>query len=487
MPAVLLNDITPSQQENNPLVTGFCLDSRQIKEGELFVALPGYVADGRDYLADAQSAGAAAAVVEASDGWIVPERIDMPIVAIKGLQQELGLMASRFYDKPSAKMAVTGVTGTNGKTTVASLYAQVLNALGDRAAVMGTLGCRYGDMTVDTGMTTPEATTLQALMSQCVTLGAANFVMEVSSHGLVLGRVNEVEFDTAVFTNLSRDHLDFHSDMDSYCAAKRRLFDFPALKCAVINLDDAYGKVLLNDISLEHIISYSLADNSADVYCQNIHYGDDAIRAKIFTPWGNGNLTVPLLGDFNLSNTLAVIAGVCNGGADLAAVLLALENVEPVPGRLQKIDAKDLLVVVDYAHTPDALAKASAALSNHYQGSLWVVVGCGGDRDVGKRPMMGQIAGQVSDCLVVTSDNPRTEPPENIINDILTGVESGKPTYIEADRELAIGFAIANAGAGDCVLIAGKGHETFQYVGVDKLPFDDCQVAAIAISKRELQ
>lgn len=470
--------------------------------GDVFIAVPGARVDGRDFIAQAIAAGAIAVIAEAqgiagavgaSGSLAVPQvqapLTPVPIIQVQGLLAQLSAISARFYADPSAHLAVTGVTGTNGKTTCSQILAQLFHVLGDTAGVMGTLGWGLVGVTdealLDTGMTTPDAIHTQQILAALRGQGVQRVAMEVSSHSLVQQRVAAVRFDTAIFTNLSRDHLDYHGTMDNYRAAKAQLFAQPGLRRVIVNRDDPAGLAIYRDLPIEiDRYFYSVADHQADIYAATYTLSAQGIEARIVSPWGEGVLSSQLLGEFNLSNLLAVVAAACVQGFTLADVLAAVPQLTPVSGRMQLVDADTPpMVVVDYAHTPDALHKALTALRSHCAGELWCVFGCGGDRDRGKRAQMGAIADVQADRVVVTSDNPRGEKPQHIIDDILVGIRSGC-AQVMADRREAIRYAILTAQPGDMVLIAGKGHETYQWVGKNRWPFSDMAEARLALRAR---
>lgn len=474
-------------------VIGICLDHRQLKKGDLFIALPGSRHDGRRFIGDAITAGAFA-VLKAAES--EDEQIQwlgrVPVIPCLDLAAEVSAIAAAFYGHPSRSLNVIGVTGTNGKSTCTHLLAQLYSLLGEPTAVVGTMGYGIVDLhsgkatsLTETGMTTADAVTSQVVLAQLKTAGAKAAALEVSSHSLDQHRVAAVEFDVALFTNLSRDHLDYHGDMESYGAAKRRLFLQPGLQQRIINQDDAFGRELLNEFKGKGTLSYSLRDESADLYLRNIALLPEGLRADLVSPWGEGKVESTLLGEFNLSNLLAVIAVACAQGKELSAVLEALPRLKPVAGRMECLpDAQDVMVVVDYAHTPDGLEQALRALRAHAGGKLHCVFGCGGDRDKGKRPLMAAVAEQFADQVYVTSDNPRSEPQHEIAMDIREGFARPESVKFIDDRNTAIEQAITSAAAGDCVLIAGKGHETYQQVGDSRLPFSDVKQARLALHKR---
>lgn len=450
-------------------------DSRQVTPGALFLAFPGLSADGRDYMQQAVDAGAAAVFAE-RDGWVAIE-LAVPVVTVSQLAEKASGIAGRFYGEPSKAMRVTGITGTNAKTTCSQLLAQLLHLLGEPAAVVGTLGYGLaGQKLVETGMTTPDAISTQQLLADLYSGGASQLCMEVSSHSLDQGRVNAVQYHTAVFTNLSRDHLDYHGDMESYAAAKAKLFSRPELQLAVLNGDDpACDRMAAVLPAAAQCYRYGIANTEADVVASDLELTESGICAQLKTPWGSGVLRSSLLAEFNVSNLLAVITAACGQGWPLDDVLAVVPQLQAVDGRMQQVNTPPLrpVVVVDYAHTPDALEQALSALHRHCGGRLWCVFGCGGDRDKGKRSQMGEIAARLSDCPVVTSDNPRSESPDSIIVDVLAGMPDTMAVRVAPDRAAAIREAIACADDEDWVLIAGKGHEQYQEVDGEKIPFSD--------------
>ncbi len=465
-------------------VQGLQVDSRLLRAADVFLAVPGELHDGRDYLAAAAAAGVAAIVAET--GLTDQQRAaagEVPLLEVDGLSAQLGVIAARFYNFPSAHMHLVGITGTNGKTTTSRLLAQLLRHQFHTCGVIGTLGATLADDVVEAVNTTPDALNLQAQLAQWRSEEVAHAVLEVSSHSLVQGRVNALEFDTAVFTNLTHDHLDYHGDMASYGLAKSRLFQARGLGTAVLNLDDPYAEILqsLLDPAIK-VIGYSVAGKSAAVRAHDIHYHHSGLEARIDTPWGAGLLRSPLAGDFNLSNLLAALSAACIAGMPFEKILQLAPTLRGIAGRMQYIaNDRGLQLVVDYAHTPDALQQALSALRAHVEGELICVFGCGGDRDADKRPLMGRIATQNSDQVIITSDNPRGESPLAIIEDIERGITG--PVEIEPNRAAAIALAVARAVPGDCVLVAGKGHEPYQQIGTQRLPFSDAdqlRLAAIA-------
>ena len=479
-------------------VTGVALDSRQVKAGDVFMALRGTVVDGREFI-DAAINGGAAVVLADGDVLGSEERNGVQVVTVPGLAARVGEIAARFYGHPSESMYLVGVTGTNGKSTCAYLASQLLARHFGSAAVMGTIG--NGVWTDDvislqeTGLTTPDPVRLQHDYAQFYAQGARAAAMEVSSHSLSQGRVHGLVFDTAVFTNLTRDHLDYHGNMAAYGAAKEKLFGLPKLKRGVINIDDPFGAQMVERCKLRglKVITYGL--QSGDLQVRNLKRLDDGFAVDLISPWGEGELRAPLIGDFNIHNALAVVAAVAAGGMPLADILAEFPKIQPVPGRMERVasggeSVEEINVLVDYAHTPDALRAALEAARPYCRGKLWCVFGCGGDRDNGKRAPMGRIAVELADHAVVTSDNPRGEDPQSIVDEILKGIDGGADgdrCTVKLDRAEAIRYAIGKAAAGDTVLIAGKGHEDYQLIAGEKLHFCDREQAAQALASRAVQ
>ena len=466
-------------------VSGLRLDSRQVQPGDLFIAVKGVQHDGVTFIAQAVANGAAAVVVDQT----VAVESSVPLVRVNNLAEFISDIAGAFYGHPSHALRVTGITGTNGKTTCSQLLARLLEQLGEPSAFIGTMGyalARPAAELVDTGLTTPDAIAVQRIMAELAAQGARQICMEVSSHSLDQRRVAGVAMDTAIFTNLSHDHLDYHGDFNSYAAAKSRLFAMQGLSQAVVNWDDPVGRLILANLAADvQGISYSLEDAEAAVYCSNITLDSNGLRATIHSPWGRGELVSQLYGRFNLANLLAVISAACLQGFSLQDVLAKVPGLTAVCGRMELLNPHSgPHVVVDYAHTPDALEKALAALRVHCDGQLWCLVGCGGDRDRAKRPLMGAIAERGADHVLVTSDNPRTEQPMQIIEDILRGINDRAAVAVEVDRATAIRRAICQAKPRDVVLVAGKGHEDYQIIGTQKLPFSDQQQAFAALRER---
>ncbi len=461
-------------------------DSRRVGPGDAFAAYPGGHRDGRAYIPDAISRGAGAILWE-TQGFHWNREWTLPHLPIEELKTKLGFIADAVYGHPSRDLWMVGVTGTNGKTSCAQWIAAGLDAAGRRAAVLGTLGNGLIGALEPAANTTPDAALLQQLLAEYRTAGAKAAAMEVSSHGIDQGRVNGVAFDVALFTNLSRDHLDYHTTMAAYGAAKAKLFAWPGLRVGVINADDAFGRSLL-DSARSHgrkVLSYGFG--AADIVGANLSsLSAGGLTFSVETPWGKGRVTTPLVGAFNAANLLGVLGVLLVSGVAFEAVLAILAAVEAPPGRMQRLGGGDRpLVVIDYAHTPDALDKVLTALRSAVgEGSELIgLFGCGGERDRGKRPEMGRIAGRLADRMLVTSDNPRGEDPEAIASEIVHGIrETGNRRYsVELDRAIAIASAIGEAKRGDVVLLAGKGHETYQECNGARQPFSDAEHAARAL------
>ncbi|MEB3735060.1 UDP-N-acetylmuramoyl-L-alanyl-D-glutamate--2,6-diaminopimelate ligase [Halopseudomonas pachastrellae] len=474
----LLPDLTRADTE----IQGLALDSRQVKAGDLFLACAGRQHDGRRYIEQAVAAGAVAVAYE-QDGFSAPA-LAVPMLAVSGLHQQLSALADRFYGQPSAALQVVGVTGTNGKTSVSQMLAQALNQLGSRCGVIGTLGSGFPDALVDHGMTTPDALAVQRQLASLQAEGARQVAMEVSSHALDQQRVAAVRFAVGVFTNLSRDHLDYHGSMQAYGEAKAELFKRP-LSAAVINLDDRFGRELAASCLLPGHWLQPAGQQRCSVLCRRA-IRQSGLSARLFIQGKEFNLRSPLLGRFNLSNLLAVLGSLLALGVDADAALAQVASLLPPAGRMQRLGGGALpLVVVDYAHTPDALEKALVALHEHAAGRVICVFGCGGDRDNGKRPLMARIAEQHAAKVVVTDDNPRTEASAQIIEQVCQGAEHPQALTVIPNRAQAIAQTIAAAQTGDVILLAGKGHENYQEIDGVRHPFSDIEQAGQALQQWE--
>ena len=464
-------------------------DSRAVKHGSVFVAYPGTVQDGRRFIADAIARGAAAVLWE-REGFRWDERWNVPNLGITGLRLRISDIAGHVYGDPSRSLWMAGVTGTNGKTSVSQWIAAAADALGCRSAVIGTLGNGLVGELSEGRNTTPDPIVLQRLLAEYLKRGARCAAMEVSSHGLDQGRAAGLHFDVAVFTNLTRDHLDYHRTMEAYAEAKFRLFSARGLTHAVINADDDSGRRFaerLRGTRLE-VITYGLeARHDPRIIASNVRLSGAGVEFDVASEWGRARVSAGVLGAFNVSNLLAVLGVLLTHGTPFADAVRALSSLEPVAGRLERVAEPGApLVVVDYAHTPDALEKALAALRPGVApgGRLFCVFGCGGDRDRGKRPIMGEAAARLSDHVIVTSDNPRGEAPVAIIEEVMSGIVGGDVEWIE-DRQVAIFSAVHQARPGDVILVAGKGHETYQEIAGVRHPFSDREVARAALAQRK--
>ena len=469
-------------------------DSRAVRQGDTFIAYPGEKTDGRQFIAQALAQGAGAVIWEAQhfawdDAWQIPN------LAVSDLRHKAGWLADSVYGAPSEKLWLVGVTGTNGKTSTSHWIAQALNDAGRKCALFGTLGNGFIGNLQPSANTTPDAIRVHSLLADYLRADAHAAAMEVSSHALAQGRVNGVRFDVALLTNLSRDHLDYHGDMESYAASKRKLFDWDQLKYAVLNLDDAFGAELaeqLQDAQVE-VVGYGLTDASLQlaerlglrmVYGNLAQMSGQGLRLNAHTSWGGAQMNSVLVGRFNAANLLGALAVLLVSGVELDKAAQSLSRVQAVTGRMQRLGgAGQPTVIVDYAHTPDALEKVLLTLREVSDaGKLICVFGCGGDRDRGKRAMMGRVAEKFSDHCIVTSDNPRSEEPQHIIAEIIGSMSANNHEVI-AERAAAIAHAIGLARQSDTVLIAGKGHEDYQEIAGVKHPFSDVVVAQQALQK----
>ncbi|TAL75248.1 MAG: UDP-N-acetylmuramoyl-L-alanyl-D-glutamate--2,6-diaminopimelate ligase [Rhodanobacter sp.] len=468
------------------VVSGLSLDSRQVGRGQAFVALRGTHGHGAAYADGAVERGAVVVLAEAPA--LELPAIGVPVVWIDHLHAHLGEIAARFYDRPAEALRIVGVTGTNGKTSTVQLLAQALTALGHRTATIGTLGTGlHGHLTAG-ARTTPDAISVHRLLAEFRAAGATHVAMEVSSHALDQGRVGAVDFEVAAFTNLTRDHLDYHKTMEAYGAAKAKLFAWPGLRAAAINGDDAFGVQLLERLApdVRALRLSASGEAAAEIAAEGVVTSAEGLAFSLRTPWGRHSVRSHLIGRFNVANLITVAA--CLGALDepFDRVVQVLQGLEPVNGRMSRLGGHHglPLVVVDYAHTPDALDKVLHAVRAHCAGQLICVFGCGGERDAGKRPLMGALAARLADVSIVTDDNPRGEDGDAIVAQIVAGMADGHPYTVERDRAAAIAGAIAQAGPSDAVVIAGKGHETYQEGATGKHPFDDQLVARAALERR---
>ncbi len=475
------------------VVSGLTLDSRKVHRGDAFVALRGLHAHGIAFAASAIERGASVVLAEApcsaaelqaagfAAGTDLPTSVqDVPVVWIDGLRAQVGEIAARFHERPAEALHIVGVTGTNGKTSCVQLLAQALTALGQRTASIGTLGAGvHGDLHPGE-RTTPDAISVQAQLARFRDLGVTHVAMEVSSHALAQDRVVGVDFEVAAFTNLTRDHLDYHGTMAAYGAAKARLFAWPGLQHAVINVDDAFGAQLLAGLpdGVAPLAVSTAGATDAAVRATDVQTSAAGLHFTLHTPWGSRAVSSHLLGRFNVANLLVVVACLGALGESFDRIVGLLPTLQPVNGRMNRLGGApgQPLVVVDYAHTPDALEQVLGALRAHCAGRLICVFGCGGERDAGKRPLMGAIVARLADEAIVTDDNPRGEDGTAIVEGIVAGMPAMTPR-VERDRARAIHLALAHARPGDVVLIAGKGHETYQDGAQGRHPFDDMAVA----------
>jgi len=459
-------------------IDGIALDSRKVDDGFLFLACKGATHHGLDFYKHVVAAGAVAIAFDSTTAKCLPDNIEIPLIPVANLTAQVGEIANRFFAFPSQQIKVVAVTGTNGKSTVAWLLAQCLDILGMPCAYTGTLGYGVGELSNDDDMTSPDVVELHKRLAEFVAAGAQYAAIEVSSHALDQRRVDGVRFDTTMFTNLSRDHLDYHGDMRAYGEAKAKLFiDHPATR-RIINLDSEFGTQLASRCR-EDVITVSthfdrVANGRPYVFVRSVVSNVNGSELAIQSAWGEGRFDLPLVGDFNVANALLVLAYLLAADVELERACDALSQVSAPPGRMQRVVANNgPAVYIDYAHTPGAIEVALRALRSHTRGRVYCVFGCGGDRDSGKRPLMGRAAERLADAVVITNDNPRSEKPENIIAEILAGLASAASATVIEDRGAAIVWAIADARENDVVLIAGKGHENYQIIGDQRLDFSD--------------
>lgn len=477
--SILLKDILLVPPEADRDIVRLVLDSRQIQKNDLFLAVKGTSQDGRLFITDAIKKGAAAVLVDATNGHIEFQE-SIPLISIENLKNRIGQLAACFYDNPAKKLRIIGVTGTNGKTSCTHYFAQGLQT---PCGIIGTLGSGLYGALGEAGLTTPDAVTLHKTLGQFIEQGAKTVAMEVSSHSIDQGRVNDIEFEMGIFTNLTQDHLDYHGNMETYAAVKHRFLEELPTRQVIINADDSYGISWLKELaSKKPVFAYStqkpsfVSEAIPFIYTDGVQLSLQGIKAHLYSPWGEGELEIPLIGRFNLSNALAVFTALCCYGIPFQQVLERLAKLKPVPGRMQTISKPGMpLAVVDYSHTPDALENALSALRPHAAGKLICVFGCGGDRDPLKRPIMAQVAERLADQIIVTNDNPRHEHPEEIARQIMRGFTHPEHVSLVLDRSKAIENSIQYATANDCILIAGKGAEHYQQIGDEKIHFDDVE------------
>ncbi|MEV4185562.1 UDP-N-acetylmuramoyl-L-alanyl-D-glutamate--2,6-diaminopimelate ligase [Streptosporangium canum] len=482
----------PSGTSRAPLaaVSGITIDSRQVQRGDLYVALPGATSHGAGFSAQALAAGASAILTD-EEGRAAAVATGLPVLVVPDPRRVLGQVSAWVYGRPAADVMVIGVTGTSGKSTTSFLLEAGLRAAGHKAGLIGGVEIHAGELRFTPKLTTPEASDLQGLFALMREHGVTAAAMEVSSHALALGRVDAVFYDVALFTNLSQDHLDFHKDLDDYFATKVRLFTPEMSRAGVVNVDDAHGRELLGLSKIPMTTFSAEGAPEADWRAADVRLGADGSSFRVVGPGGvEEDATVALPGPFNVANALGAIVSLVEAGVPLRAAVAGVGTLAGVPGRMERVPGgEDFQAIVDYSHKPGAVESVLRSLREVTAGRLTVVLGCGGDRDRGKRPMMGEAAARLADVAILTSDNPRSEDPLRILAEMMNGVlgvsqDERAHVIIEPDRAAAIDLAISRAGFGDVVVVAGKGHEQGQYVGDEVLPFDDRQVVADAIVRR---
>ena len=472
--AELVPEISPS---------GIAVDSRRVNPGDAFFALRGMSSHGLRFAGQVAEAGASCIVWEA-DGETNAPKADIPMLEVQDLSAHAGEIAARFYGNPSRSIKVIGITGTDGKSSCSHFIAQALNDCGIKAGVVGTLGYGAPGSLHSLQHTTPDAVSVQRILAELQCSGITAVAMEVSSHALDQNRVNGVHFEMGVFTNLSRDHLDYHGSVEAYAAAKRRLFDDYRPRIAILNLDDNFGlelaerlsdKCMVKGYSLSHAHSHQFA---SALFVESLTLTSEGANFDVHCNQGAAKINSQLLGRFNVSNSLATLAALLSLDVPFDQATQAVQQLRGVPGRMETFSADDdsPLAVVDFAHTPNALEQVLKALREHTRGLLWCVFGCGGDRDSGKRPLMGAVAENNADRVIVTNDNPRSENPDSIVRDILAGMKRPDSAIVETHREQAIKGALKSASCNDIVLVAGKGHEEYQLIGDQVLPFSDREI-----------
>ncbi|MFX3622648.1 MAG: UDP-N-acetylmuramoyl-L-alanyl-D-glutamate--2,6-diaminopimelate ligase [Ectobacillus sp.] len=473
----------PKVPADNPDITSIEMDSRQVKEGSLFVCINGFTVDGHKFAAQAAAQGAAAIVAER------PLDVDVPVVLVKDTTRALAVLADYFYGQPTQKLHLIGITGTNGKTTTSHIVNEIMRAHGHKTGLIGTINMKIGDETFDVKNTTPDSLTLQKNFHYMIENEVTSAVMEVSSHALHLGRVHGCDYDVAVFTNLTQDHLDYHKTMEEYQQAKGLLFAqlgnsfrHDRVKYAVLNNDEEASKAYKVSTQAT-IITYGI-DQKSDIMARDITMTSSGTAFTLVTPQAEVKVTMKLVGKFNVYNVLAATAACLVSKVPLATIVHVIQNMPGVAGRFEVVDGgQDFTVIVDYSHTPDSLENALKTIRQFAKGKVYCVVGCGGDRDRAKRPIMADIAAKYADYAIYTSDNPRSENPQSILDDMIACVKADNYEVI-VDRKEAIWRAVAAAQAEDVILIAGKGHETYQIIGSEVFDFDDRLVAKEAIRHR---
>lgn len=470
-------------------VSGLCIDSRKIKSGDIFIALCGYDNHGIDFAYQVQRGGACAILAESIKGDKAKPKgrqqpLTIPVIEVDNLSEKLGLLASNFYNNPSNQLDIIAITGTNGKTSSAWLMLQAWEKLGIKGAYIGTLGYGTPQQMYDLKNTTPSALEMQSILAKFVQQGITHVSLEASSHGLSLGRLNNTQLTGAALTNISRDHLDFHETMEEYSLAKKQLFSDFKLDFSIINISDFYGKQWCSDIKTK-LTTYSKNNQQADLFTSDIKLHKNGVDFNLHWENKSHRVTTTLLGLFNIDNIMLVVATLLNQKYDIDTIKQLIPQLLPVPGRMNCLesDPNNPLTIVDYAHTPDALKQVLSALKEHTTKNIWCVFGCGGNRDKGKRPKMGHIAETLADYVIITDDNPRFEDNQQIVQDVLMGMNT-KPIVIH-DRKEAIAYVINKANSEDLILIAGKGHEPYQLIEGHYHPFDDRIIAKDLLNKRK--
>ncbi|MBT5470675.1 MAG: UDP-N-acetylmuramoyl-L-alanyl-D-glutamate--2,6-diaminopimelate ligase [Nitrospina sp.] len=470
-------EITSSIGNRNRQIENIAFDSRKVKPGGLFVAIPGEKHDGETFIREALGKGAVAVIVKSSS--LASLQIDhenITVLGVKNSRESLAKISANYFGRPSKELSLTGITGTNGKTTLTYILESLSKADGKQAGVIGTIDCHFGEIKIPSAMTTPESLDLNQRLRQMVDAGISDCFLEVSSHALIQKRVYDMSFEAGIFTNLSRDHLDFHRSMEKYKNAKARLFRENTVRTPIVNIDDPAGRELVEE--LKNNVCSTGIKRSADFSAENIFLEAAGSRFTLKTPKGSIEVRTNLLGEHNIYNLISAAAWASARGMSLEAIKNTFQEIPAIPGRFESVNCgQNFSVLVDYAHTEDALSKSIAAAKTFTKGNVIVVFGCGGDRDKGKREGMGRIALEKADLAIITSDNPRTEDPDQIIADICKGIPAKASYTTITSRREAIGYAINQAKENDLILIAGKGHENYQILGEKKERFDDREVA----------
>lgn len=458
-----------------------CIDSRLLKKGDVFIALKGKGTDFHRHIEEAVQKEASLIVVDAENSFV--ESLRVPVVSVSHLAQRLGAMAARFYGNPSVHLKVIATTGTSGKTSITELLAQALQLCGKPCGTVGTLGIRFDDLHHDSGLTTPDAVTIQKYLATFLKKGAQYVAMEASSHALDQGRMNGLRVQSAIFSNLTQDHLDYHPTLEHYASTKARLFQWPELKVAILNADDPYSTLLARVSTAEHLMRYGI--HKGDVCTTSISEGPKGLEAEVKTPNGSFSLKTELLGRHNLLNLLSVVTYLIHEGVSLGQIERIMPQLHTIPGRLERCHTPEEgpFVFVDFAHKPDAVEKVVQTLNHLKQGRLWCIVGCGGNRDALKRPLMAKAACG-ADVVILTSDNPRQEDPLAIIQAMEPGLDNRVESHILVSRQEAIEYALNQANPNDIILIAGKGNEEYQIVGDQKIPFQDKKIVESFFDRR---